>query len=259
MYVGTWQWSAAEKLSPDGSITAWDTGGTDGSRVFVSTSAGVRQLTFAQEPLGVDSWWPDGRGLLVWHEWGYCNSCNADGIRLAALSLDGRFTDLARVDLEAGGFAWSPRGDQLLIGTGGDRFVVEGEPRVVICRPAAATCRDLPRPAGTDDLTPSWSPDGRFIVFARGPAPNPPDVSYAGVAVFQESLGIWIARADGTGQEELDTPGGSYPTWSDDGRTVTFVHAGRLWRHDLYSDENVDLGQTMAGEFGRGWITYSAH
>src|SRR5258707_11193330 len=35
------------------------------------------------------------------------------------------------------------------------------------------TCADLPRPAANLDATPSWSPDGRFVVFARGPPPPP--------------------------------------------------------------------------------------
>jgi len=83
------------------------------------SAAGARELASAAEPLQVAGWWPGGGGLLVWHQWGYCNSCNADGIRLAAVDISGRFVDLANVDLEAGGYAWSPTGRQLLIGTGG--------------------------------------------------------------------------------------------------------------------------------------------
>jgi Tol biopolymer transport system component len=179
-----------------------------------------------------------------------------DGIRLAALSLQGQLVDLSNVDVQAGGFSWNPDGHRLLIGTGGDRFVVQGDPKVLICDVWTAICVDLPRPAGNLDVTPTWSPDGRFVVFARGLVPSPSQDINATVAAWQNSLGIWIARSDGTGQQVLDTPGGSYPTWSDDGRTVSFVHAGHRWRHDLYSGTNADTGVVAIGVQGRGWITY---
>jgi len=225
--------------------------------VYLSDPVATRTLGSAPEPLDLTEWWPDGRGLLAWHGWGYCNSCNADGIRLAAVSLHGGIRDLANISQASGGFAWSPDRHHVLIGTGGDRFVIQGDPKVVVCDVRSLECSTFTRPAGSFDLTPSWSPDGRLVVFARGPAPNDlgPNIN-AVVAAWQESLSIWIARSDGSGQQLLDTPGGTYPTWAADGRSVSFVHAGHRWTHDLYSGANTDTGRVVQGARGRGWTTY---
>jgi Tol biopolymer transport system component len=194
--VGLWNWTSASISSPDGSMSAWDTGESDGAHIYLRTTTGTRELYQAAEPLEVQSWWPDGQGLLVTHRWGYCNSCNADGFRLASLRVNGRFTDLGNFHPQAGTYAWSPHGD-LLIGTGGDRFVVTGDPKVMVCNLGAASCADISRPVATLDLTPSWSPDGKFIVFARGMKPD----GITEVATWQDSLDIWIARTDGSGQK----------------------------------------------------------
>jgi hypothetical protein len=174
-------------------------------------------------------------------------------VRLASLSVTGGFTDLGNFHPQAGTYAWSPNGD-LLLGTGGDRFVVTGDPAVIVCNVAVGSCMQIPRPADTLDLTPGWSRDGRFLAFARGIKP----AGISTVGEWQDSLDIWIARADGSGQQELQTPGGSYPTWSADGRSVSFIHSGERWRHDLYTGQNVLTGEKVAGSPGRGWINYSA-
>ncbi|GAC1672210.1 MAG: hypothetical protein PVS3B2_14000 [Candidatus Dormibacteraceae bacterium] len=236
-------------------MAAWDAGERDGAHVYLRTSAGIRELAFSDEPLHVAGWWPNGRGLLLRHDWGYCNSCNADGTRLASLSIGGRFTDLGVFNAHAGGYAWSPLGD-LLVGTGGDRFVATGDPRVVVCKVADASCAEISRPANAVDLTPAWSPDGHFFVFARGIKPT--GTTEGEIATWQDRLDLWIARADGSGQKKLQTPGGSYPTWSADGRAVSFIHAGERWRHDLYSGQNVSTGEKPTGARTRGWINYSA-
>jgi hypothetical protein len=67
-------------------MSAWGERDRNGAHVYVHTSSGTRQLAFATEPIEVEGWWPDGQGLLIKHYWGYCNSCNADGIRLASTS-----------------------------------------------------------------------------------------------------------------------------------------------------------------------------
>ena len=255
MPTGVWSW-----MSPPvqwGNFSAWDARDAGGAHIYLRDGASVRELVSAPEPLQVAAWWPGGSGLLVWHDWGYCNSCNADGVRLAALTVGGRLTDLANVDLQAGSYSWSPSGKRLLIGTGGDRFVIDGDPRVLICDFPAVSCFRVPSPVGQLDLTPAWSPDGRFITFARAPAPPPDEDINATVAAWQERLTLWIARADGSGQQQLDTPGGSYPTWSDDGRLIYFVHGGTRWIHNLYTNQNDDTGVSVKGDLGRGWINYS--
>lgn len=253
--VGLWQWTSPELRR--GQFIAWDTGDASGAHVYLRDPSAEREILSALEPVRLIGWWPQDSGLLAWHWWGYCNSCNADGLRLAVLTLDGHLTDLANVDVQAGGYSWSPSGRRLLIGTGGDRFVIYGDPHILVCDFPSSSCSALPRPAGQLDLTPGWSPDGRFVTFARGSAPQAGNNLNATVAAWQDTLGLWIARADGTGQKLLNTPGGSYPTWSADGRSIYFVHGGQRWRHDLYTGENVDTGEPVIGHEGRGWVTYS--
>ena len=253
--IGLLRWTSPELHR--GQLSAWDAGDASGAHIYLRDGSSQRELVSAREPIYVAEWWPQDNGLLVWHEWGYCSSCNADGVRLATLKLDGRLTDLANVDTQAGGYSWSPTGHHLVIGTGGDRFVIFGRPRVLICDFPDVTCSTLNAPIGQLDLTPAWSPDGKFITFARGLAPEQGFNIDVAVATWQDRLGLWIARADGTGQQLLDTPGGSYPTWSADGRSIYFVRAGRRWRHDLYTGHNIDTGQVVISHPGRGWVNYS--
>ena len=66
-----------------------------------------------------------------------------------------------------------------------------------------------------DDLSPAWSPDGRWIAFTRAvedvDADEPTIVS-----------GVWIMAADGSNQTELVRDGFD-PTWSPDGRSIAFA------------------------------------
>lgn len=251
-----WNWLSTPTTF--GNESAWSVGDAAGAHVYVKRGGTVRQLLLAQEPVYVAGWWPDGRGLLAWHYWGYCNSCNFDGVRLSVLTMAGRLVDLANVDLQAGGYAWSPDGHHLLVSTGGNRFVVEGDPRVLICDTRDATCQPVARPPGDLDVTAAWSPSGHWIVFSRGQKPVlGPDVNDT-LRAWQESLAIWVARADGSSEQMLATPGGSFPSWSPDGTAIYFVRMGHRWRHDLSTDANVDTGQIVTGAGGPGWIHYAS-
>ena len=69
------------------------------------------------------------------------------------------------------------------------------------------------------DYNPTWSPDGKQIAFVSSRKQN--------------SLNIWVMKADGTDQTRL-THGrtDNYPDWSPDGKYIAYQHL----RRDLFDD-----------------------
>lgn len=61
------------------------------------------------------------------------------------------------------------------------------------------------------DGFPSWSPDGRYILFSR----------YGG-DVAPEKTGLWLVSPDGGEPHQLTTFIGEHPDWSPDGRYIAF-------------------------------------
>jgi dipeptidyl aminopeptidase/acylaminoacyl peptidase len=80
--------------------------------------------------------------------------------------------------------------------------------RIAIADMDGAGHRDLT--SGVRDGQPRWSPDGRFLAFARAEGEDPPQ--------------IWVLpMAGGEAQRLTDLKGGaSDPTWSPDGRRIAF-------------------------------------
>lgn len=71
---------------------------------------------------------------------------------------------------------------------------------------------------------PSWSPDGRRLVFVRRTEPSIYD--------------FWTMGADGSGATQITFPAEHpgermlYPAWSPDGATIAYVHENRLFLMD---------------------------
>jgi TolB protein len=69
------------------------------------------------------------------------------------------------------------------------------------------------------DLRPAWSPDGQRILFNRNSE-------------------VWIMNADGSGQQQLTTAGGSNPAWYPDGNSFAYVYGG-IHRRSLDGSSDV--------------------
>jgi sugar lactone lactonase YvrE len=99
----------------------------------------------------------------------------------------------------------------------GPRFSPDGRLLAVATFPSQRPTLELIDSAGgsrtlTEGREPSWSPDGRTLVFSRAPDPG--------------SVELWVIDVDGTGLRRLG-PGVS-PVWSPDGAWIAFRHGGAV-------------------------------
>jgi Tol biopolymer transport system component len=155
--------------------------------------------------------------------------------------------------------AWSPNGGSIA-------FVSkrEGYAHIYVMKADGSDIRRLTS-GNTDDSRPSWSPDGRRIVFSRGGAlfsiapgggamqrvgralsgnANDPAWSPDGklIAFDYRRPGfsireIWVVRPDGSGAHAVTRLGhtSSLPAWSPDGERLAFQSDTRSTNSEIYS------------------------
>jgi hypothetical protein len=164
--------------------------------VFVASRTGkhLRRLAIVKlggfpQPLGDISWNPQGTKLVWHHRFG--EAPNRVRISVADTRRGGVRT-IAR-GLEP---AWGPRGGLI---------AYEGFPGIHLIRPDGRGDRRITR--GAVDRAPSWSPDGKYLVFTR---------------TSGQAGAIYVVGADGKGLRRLTPRVGNHPVWSPDGRQIAY-------------------------------------
>lgn len=197
-------------LSPDGSQVAYEGANDDGTtggaiRVQTSGNAPARQLV--QPPAGASdrfpSWSPDGREI-AFARFAADGSCQV----LIASATGGALRQATRCDgTELLSFDWTPDGRGLVFGSMVGRYAHRG---IRVLDLPSGQWRALQYQAGEDDFdyAPRYSPDGRWLVFARNP-----------------QLGdLWRMPANGGTPEQLTNEAAELRGWAwlGDGRHIVF-------------------------------------
>jgi len=179
-------------FSPDGRYLAFATSQDGNSEIYTLDlrTNGLQRLTF--QPAGDLSpfWSPTGRELAFTSDRGggpQIYIMNADGSNVRRLTFEGDYNAAP---------AWSPRGDWIA-------FVCRTQEalfKLCLITPDGQKRLQITTGPGIDD-SPSWSPDGRHLVFS---------------SMVDDQSHIFMINRDGTERERL-TKGGmrhSSPSWS---------------------------------------------
>ena len=133
-------------------------------------------------------------------------------LRLVVASLDGSGSWPISFDRSLYKVAWSPDGAQLAGASNG---------HIVVMNPDGSGIRQLTSGPEAVDETPTWSPDGSKLAFARDTL---------------DSFTIFTVGADGTGLKQL-APGGCEmdPAWSPTGTKIAFTGCGGLFASGIWT------------------------
>lgn len=191
--------------SPNGAVLVFAgasvAGGSRGLFRAGSTGKQLSPLTFENVPVGTNDypygvrWAPRGTKILWAQRFGSQQTQTA--IFVGDARQRGGMRRIVR------------RGDEPTWGPTGRLIAYTGLIGIHLVRPDGRGDRRLT--TGRFDRSPSWSPDGKYVVFTR---PTKNQYSTDGL--------LYIIRRDGTGLRLLTSQVGAYPLWSPDGRQIAF-------------------------------------
>lgn len=202
--------------------------------VTESDGSGTRRVSgdLELEPtaaLPLASWSPDGRQLVI-----------AADQRLYVVDADGaNLRELGDGSVLGAEPTWSPLGD--LIAFVGHEGPTGEDAVYVIDVGSGMTTRISQTRGGPTGLVPAWAPDGLRIAYHAGP-------THADVFVATLGEPGWIERPIVTGST-ID----SWPTWSNDGRRLSFVRS-TVTDHGRIVVVNADgSGESVLASGTIGW------
>jgi WD40 repeat protein len=203
-------------FSPDGARIAFESTRTGGGDIYVMNAdgTGLVQLTSDPREDGQPTWSPDG-SQIAFTRCGQTN-CNIWAMTSAGANQHQVTNGPGNLDLETDP-AWSPGGHWIAF-----RAILAGQHcnKITIVHPdgtgrqALTTCSHQ-HTGGTQDFSPTWSPDGSRIAFWR----------FYDVTVRRRIDQIMVMHRDGSGVHAI-TPtsmSASNPAWSPDGTEIAFT------------------------------------
>ena len=213
--------------------------GTQAGEVFANADPVARQSLLA-------GWSPDGNHILFWQGLELSASLAADGLPLLSVPVGGgepaRLADAVLVHDDF--VVPASEGDRLLLIEGSGRELWLNK-ALRLAAAGGSEARTLVAPGEAGPLSMAWSPDGRQIAYAAGPAVMPSE-AYDRREEALAGRRIWLMNADGSGKQQLtDDPAyaDERPIWSAEGKYLVFVRrpvaggpAG-VWAYNLHTHQ----------------------